>query len=749
MKTKPLVQSSVFLVLLVVLHSGISMLFPASLPAEIVQFDRYLTQGVDVLYLGDSTLMLPVGEVTTGEILQELLPERRVGQIAHPAYGLELFRDYAAHMNRHGASPQTLVVPINLRSFSPAWDMRPAFQFTKESKILAMGLLWARLLLRPLEVPGYFQPSISQKDFLDAPVYDGDVMVGQVRDFETLGAGEVLQEDAENAYREVQLEDEETAQAVLTYHYMLNLQPDHRKLDAMVAVAELAAERGVNVIFYITPVNVEQGERFLGSRFTERFAENVQVVQSRLDAAALDGVMLLNLAFDLPAYDFTDMEHLTEAGKEYIAEQVALAVHEEQDSATLATPELTPTPTAVPTLATETPLPTRVEAVSTAMASPTATAAPTIAGGAVTDVSYIERFRPSGLYSVDMYRITFETVDDLNQIVETHADLYIPYVEFEEAFPVLGHAAGTTGVGNGCAPLDERATGRSWGSYHARSLAYAAQGYIVVFPNWLHFEDPQRVHHYFVAELQGQTLLDAVRAAYRFWDRDQELDTQAEPAGAAFMMGYSSGGHAIFAAKDRAGDYAPELPIKGVIGFGPVTDPGLLLQEDPIFGPYLVYAYRDFYGQDIIEPAEVYLPEWVANFEDDVLSTCVDEIFYYYSHSARRMYVPEFREVLYDGRLAVVYPEFAEQLEANTAGLGGSTDIPVLILQGTADTVITPPSQQAFMDQLCALGNSVTLIEYEAATHADIRWRSYADVLAWIQDAAQEGAPRSDCPEPE
>ena len=243
MKTKPLVQSSVFLVLLVVLHSGISMLFPASLPAEIVQFDRYLTQGVDVLYLGDSTLMLPVGEVTTGEILQELLPERRVGQIAHPAYGLELFRDYAAHMNRHGASPQTLVVPINLRSFSPAWDMRPAFQFTKESKILAMGLLWARLLLRPLEVPGYFQPSISQKDFLDAPVYDGDVMVGQVRDFETLGAGEVLQEDAENAYREVQLEDEETAQAVLTYHYMLNLQPDHRKLDAMVAVAELAAER--------------------------------------------------------------------------------------------------------------------------------------------------------------------------------------------------------------------------------------------------------------------------------------------------------------------------------------------------------------------------------------------------------------------------------------------------------------------------------------------------------------------------
>jgi pimeloyl-ACP methyl ester carboxylesterase len=364
----------------------------------------------------------------------------------------------------------------------------------------------------------------------------------------------------------------------------------------------------------------------------------------------------------------------------------------------------------------------------------------------VTDVRYVQRYRPSGPYPVDMVRITFETVDEFGQIVETQADLYIPYVENEEAFPVLGHAAGTTGVGNECAPLDELATGRSWGSYHAHSLAYAAQGYIVVFPNWLHFEDPQRIHNYFVAELQAHTLLDAIRAAYRFWDRDQALDTQAEPAQTAFMMGYSSGGHAIFAAKDRAQAYAPELPIEGVIGFGPVTNPELLLQEDPIFGPYLVYAYRDFYGEDIIDPAEVYLPPWVSDFENDVLSTCVDEIFYYYSHSARRMYEPEFREVLYDGQLAAVYPEFAEKLTANTAGLAGGTDIPVLILQGTADTVITPPSQQVFMDQLCALGNSVSLYEYEAATHADIRWRSYADVLAWLGDIVQGSAPRTDCP---
>ena len=82
------------------------------------------------------------------------------------------------------------------------------------------------------------------------------------------------------AYREVKLEDEETAQAVLTYQYMYNLAPDHRKLDSMIALAELTAKHGVNVIFYITPVNVEQGERFMGDAFRERFADNIRVVQS-------------------------------------------------------------------------------------------------------------------------------------------------------------------------------------------------------------------------------------------------------------------------------------------------------------------------------------------------------------------------------------------------------------------------------------------------------------------------------------
>lgn len=110
------------------------------------------------------------------------------------------------------------------------------------------------------------------------------------------------------------------------------------------------------------------------------------------------------------------------------------------------------------------------------------------------------------------------------------------------------------------------------------------------------------------------------------------------------------------------------------------------------------------------------------------------------------MYVSEFRQALYGGQLAEAFPLFAEKLAENTAGLGGGTHIPVLILQGTADTVITPPSQKKFMDQLCALGSSVTWYEYEAVAHGEIRWNSFYDVLAWMEGIVEGNAPRSDCP---
>jgi dienelactone hydrolase len=350
-----------------------------------------------------------------------------------------------------------------------------------------------------------------------------------------------------------------------------------------------------------------------------------------------------------------------------------------------------------------------------------------------------------GDYPIDLYRLRYQTLDENGEEVELLADLFVPHVDTPASFPVLVHAAGTTGIGDGCAPLDEGLRGRNWGNYRGHSLAYAAQGYIVILPNGLGFGDPDRVHSYFVAELEAHVLLDAARATYEFAHSPVAGDVLAEPAPAIFFMGYSSGGHAVFAARDWAEDYAPELPIQGIIGFGPTTNVETLMREDPIFSPYTVYVYREIYGDEIIDVEDVFLPNWIDGFESDVLNKCVDDIFVYYARNARDLYSAEFREDLFGDQLSQEYPAFAEALAANNAGLRGGSSIPVLILQGTGDTVVMPDTQRAFKEQLCAQGGTVTYVEYTAVAHFDIRWTSYGDVLWWMQGVGEGHAPENDC----
>jgi hypothetical protein len=74
---------------------------------------------------------------------------------------------------------------------------------------------------------------------------------------------------------------------------------------------------------------------------------------------------------------------------------------------------------------------------------------------------------------------------------------------------------------------------------------------------------------------------------------------------------------------------------------------------------------------------------------------------------------------------------------------------PVFIAQGGADTIILPQTNRAFVERLCAVGNTVQYNLYEGADHLGVVKSSNADVLAWLAAlAGNEDAP-SNCPKPE
>jgi len=151
------IRLSLFSVALAALQFLTAIAFPAGIPPEIVRLDAYLDSRTNIIYLGDSTLSLPAGQVTTGEILQEMLPDCSVGEIAHPAYNLDLYLHYVRYIVRSAHPPDIVIVPINMRSFSPEWDKRPGYQFEEEKKALAFGPFLSRALWRPLEVSGAFE----------------------------------------------------------------------------------------------------------------------------------------------------------------------------------------------------------------------------------------------------------------------------------------------------------------------------------------------------------------------------------------------------------------------------------------------------------------------------------------------------------------------------------------------------------------------------------------------------------------
>jgi hypothetical protein len=348
-------------------------------------------------------------------------------------------------------------------------------------------------------------------------------------------------------------------------------------------------------------------------------------------------------------------------------------------------------------------------------------------------------------YDIDTYRIWFRTRDENGLVISVQADLRFPRVTVSQTFPIFVYGPGTTGIATRCAPLNEQFTGRNWGDYRTHMLSYATQGYIAILPNWQGYDDQDRTHPYFIAELEGRVILDAARAVYDFFAEPPAEDILARPDTAVFLGGYSQGGHGVFSAGRMAPTYAAELEIKGLIGHAMSPDVEGLMYDSPRYSPYIVYAYRDFYGSETVDPADVFLPKWLPTFEDDVISKCIDDCFEYYSNDPTQMYTSQFREALYGDRLADEFLLFKSKLDINDSSNKVYPGVPVILLHGAADPIVQVHTIEEFVSYLCGAGSNVTYNLYPGVNHFQTRQHSYADTVVWMQYIL-EGNTTSNCP---
>ena len=281
-------------------------------PENILLLDKYIKKRIDIIYFGDSVVE---GEKehkeTIPKMLQGLLPHHSVGAICHGAYNADIYLHFFKYMTRKDYYPRAVIIPINMRSFSPQWDMNPYWQFEKE-KIFLSGnnSFLLRVFCKPLSIFKMFQRRITRGDYENTPVFDGDNFAGRVKDYDNPSHEVYSGQNMKNKIK---------------FYYMYSLSENHRKVESMAKIAEISKKYNIKVIFYITPLDYQTGVKHLGNRFYERVAENAGIIKSVL---AKKGFEPLDLSFSLGTksfnwkHDVYHNEHLAKKGKKFVSEQI-------------------------------------------------------------------------------------------------------------------------------------------------------------------------------------------------------------------------------------------------------------------------------------------------------------------------------------------------------------------------------------------------------------------------------------------
>lgn len=275
----------------------------------------------DILYLGDSVLLRISREDDKKDTLDRMFAEKvadrfRVLGVAHTAYHLLVYKELIHVLKKTVHRPKIVFLPINLRSFSPQWDYHPSWQFRNE--IQAAQSYWSNLTCVDIYNDDERLPNKTLLRLYDSiPVYYPEIGLKTIGYFRNII----------NAKPDNEQKRKYRLQNVFRFHYMHELVGAHPKLNALTNIMKLAAEMGIYVIVYVTPVNWQAGQRYMGNSFINMVKSNVSLIkaQSALERfSPLVSFSDFSLLLDSDCFFSEDnsTEHLNEKGREILSDQL-------------------------------------------------------------------------------------------------------------------------------------------------------------------------------------------------------------------------------------------------------------------------------------------------------------------------------------------------------------------------------------------------------------------------------------------
>ncbi|MFH1894656.1 MAG: hypothetical protein ABH813_02040 [Patescibacteria group bacterium] len=280
---------------------------------QLIILEKAKKEGADIIYLGDSAVShyspKDLNKRAIPQMLQEILPEHSIVSVDNAAWKADIFLEVCKYIIKQKYYPKIIIIPINMRSFSPSWDKRPGYQFEEKKAILKNKLSF--MFFKTIEV---FDKSdkfneITQDEFDNTEVFNGEEAAGKVKDFES---------------HEFRHYSEENMKNTILYYYMFSLKKENRLMQFLLETAKILRENNIKPVFYITPIDYETGSRYFPGEFSERLKSNTETIKSVFSENHFEVLdFSKDLETDFFAWEKYPNEHLNEKGRKYVAEKIA------------------------------------------------------------------------------------------------------------------------------------------------------------------------------------------------------------------------------------------------------------------------------------------------------------------------------------------------------------------------------------------------------------------------------------------
>jgi poly(3-hydroxybutyrate) depolymerase len=229
--------------------------------------------------------------------------------------------------------------------------------------------------------------------------------------------------------------------------------------------------------------------------------------------------------------------------------------------------------------------------------------------------------------TITVYHLTYNTVDPQNNITPASGALMVPSGSDSDctgARPILLYAHGTT-TDRDFDIAQLSASDNAEGVLLA--AVFAAEGYIVVAPNYVGYDTSTLGYHpYLIADQQSKDMIDsltAARAALPTSDAPNSTD-----GGKLFVTGYSQGGYVAMATHremQSAGiTVTASAPMSGpyaLAAFGDAIFEGEVSDSATENLALAIVAYQHAYGDIYSSPADVIASPYASSIETLLPST--------------------------------------------------------------------------------------------------------------------------------